>query len=120
MRRIIFIAFLLIAQSAIAADLYYWLQDSQYAQVKIVEIDGLKVNGFCKKNKKCQAIESTKNKVTFTTKKGQVGHPYSQACKKVNGRGVFLKDKKMNQYDYCLFQDGSLISSRDLHAKVAQ
>ncbi|MFS4460662.1 DUF333 domain-containing protein [Bdellovibrio sp. HCB2-146] len=46
-----------------------------------------------------------------------VGHPAAQYCLDAGGENRIAKGRQNEQYDYCLFKDGSMIDSWDLYFK---
>lgn len=92
----------------------------KYTDVQVQEHLGLHITADCTKSKppKCDALEATKEKVLSKGSKAPfIGHPASNYCKSKNGSSRILIGKDNKQYDYCLFQDGSMIDSWDLYYK---
>lgn len=82
--------------------------------IEIVTKDKVKINSLCSKlDKKCKALIATKIKLT-KTKHQDGSHPASIGCERKGGESIILQDEKRNDYDYCLFKDGSMIDSWDL------
>lgn len=83
-------------------------------EIQIKPFQGLKVNQKCiDLNDKCMALLSTKIKLIVKQTK-IAGHPASKVCQAKGGYSIILKDNKKNEYDYCTFSDGSMVSSWDL------
>lgn len=72
--------------------------------------DTILMNESCLKSKDCQS-----RRVSLGEVKGLAGHPGSKACKKVShSEYKILKDKSGNQYGFCRFKDGTMISAWSL------
>jgi putative hemolysin len=109
-----FVAFAL-AQSVKSLSLY---NGKSYDKIQVTQIEKLWVNDICVKNKKCQALETAKTKKEMPVNNtGLAGNPASTYCLANKGVPRILKDEKRQEYDYCIFKDGSLVDSWDLYSK---
>ncbi|QDK38016.1 DUF333 domain-containing protein [Bdellovibrio sp. NC01] len=121
--RTLLIAFtlLLSSQSFAQTSLNYY-ENEKYREVKISEYQGAKIGADCIKSGKpsCQAwtaytgkpaTESTKPNTTLA------GNPAAQYCWDLKAKNRILKEKDGKQYDYCVFEDGSMIDSWTLYYK---
>ena len=88
-----------------------------YDKVKLTVIDKVSVNDTCVKNKKCAALVAAATKKTLPPTEGLAGNPASNYCVEQKGVPRILKDEKRNEYDFCLFKDGSLVDSWELYTK---
>ena len=111
---VLFIAFAL-AQSTKSLTLY---NGKTYDRLKFTQIEEVYVNDVCVKNKKCLALVALKTKKTLPpSNTGLAGNPASTYCTTQNGVPRILKDDKRNEYDFCLFKDGSLADSWEMYSK---
>lgn len=78
------------------------------------------VSKKCFKKKGCDALKILNSKKKFEIKKefhknGYIKSPFSLICSKFRGKNLILEDKKLNEYDFCMFSDKSMILSHDLY-----
>ena len=76
-----------------------------------------------KKISNCESLERIKKykKIKFKNtlhSNGTIRNPASQFCSEIGGRNIILEDFKLNDYDFCMFKDKSMILSRDLLRKM--
>lgn len=93
-------------------------KDNGYIDVTIRTYQNFHLSDNCFKSSgpKCDSFEATKKKIERTISKNQsVGHPAARYCHDKNGVVRILIDENKKQYDYCLFNDGSMIDSWDLY-----
>lgn len=94
----------------------YNAKTKAYDSLQFVKIDKVWVSEACAKNKNCDALKTLKTKVQMKkTESPLLGNPGSTYCLSQKGVARILKDAKGNEYDYCLFNDGSLIDSWNLY-----
>jgi putative hemolysin len=108
-------------QHAIAAetiDLKY-LSNGKYLDVKIVKIGKSKVSIDCQANTACTALKVANGKAfkIQLTSAPFVGNPGANYCWDIGAKNRILKDEKNNQYDFCVFEDGSMIDAWNLYSK---
>lgn len=107
-----------------AADLglkYYDSSTKVYKPIQVIEKDGVTISKDCLKSgkMKCQAWDAVLNKkaLTPTPGVGVVGNPAARYCHDYNANNLIVLDAKKNEYDYCVFSDGSMIDSWSLYYK---
>nr|BFD57967.1 hypothetical protein CKG001_00740 [Bdellovibrio sp. CKG001] len=107
-----------------AADLglrYYDSIKKTYKPLQVIEKDGVTISKSCLKSgkMKCQAWDAVLNKkaLTPTPGVGVVGNPAARYCHDYNANNLIVLDAKKNEYDYCVFSDGSMIDSWSLYYK---
>jgi uncharacterized protein len=94
-------------------------------KLKISKIENLNFAGACLSQPPCKALVASRVKYPPKPKKvvegppreELLGHPAAQYCLQTGGRNIFLTDAKSNQYDYCLFEDESLVDSWSMYWK---
>lgn len=93
--------------------------DSKYTNVNIVQIGDLKVNEICKRKKNCKAVTVATGQPIKA--RGSTGPTYFHAgasyCWDVGAKNRILKDAQNNEYDFCVFDDGSMIDAWNLYGK---
>ena len=101
---------------------YYELEKP--TSVDLVEYEGIRVSTICKnKKKRCQAIEARTKKAMAKRELGEpplTGNPAARHCLNIGGANRIGKDTSGNQYDLCLFSDGSLADSWSLYREQAK
>lgn len=111
---------LLSSQSASAAStdlkLKYFVINT-YTQVQTQKVGNFRINDLCVKKQNCKAMLVAKEKPfkIQQTKAPFVGNPAANYCWDVGAKNRVLKDDKNNQYDFCVFEDGSMIDAWDLY-----
>lgn len=92
-----------------------------YDLVAIVGHNGVSISQSClKKTKKsCDALKALQSKVDLaqTPGVGVIGNPAARYCLANNALNRILLDSKGAEYDFCLFNDGSLVDAWDLYNK---
>ena len=107
------ILLILTINSAMAKTLYL-PSSKKSVPIEILTKDNVKINSLCLKlDKKCKALMATKLKIN-KVKHQDGSHPASVGCEQKGGESIILQDDKRNDYDFCLFKDGSMIDSWDL------
>lgn len=100
---------------------YYDSRAKAYKSLAVIEKDGVTISQACFKSGKlrCQAWDAVLNKkaLTRTPGVGVVGNPAARYCHDHNANNRIVLDRKKNEYDYCLFSDGSMIDSWSLYYK---
>lgn len=93
--------------------------DGKSTVVNIVEIKKNKVSANCLKNSSCLAMKISNGKPAKiqVTKSPFVGNPGANYCWDVGAKNRILVDEKNNQYDFCVFEDGSMIDAWNLYSK---
>ena len=93
----------------------FTLKNSQIS-LNIIKLEGVKVTEDCQKNLKCKALMILKDKIVETQVEGKyVGHPAAHYCLDTKGIELIVRDEKLNEYDYCQYDDKSAIDSWDLY-----
>lgn len=90
--------------------------NNAYTSVQTQKVGTFRVNDVCSKNPKCKALTVGRGKPVQIqkTKAAFVGNSGANYCWDVGAKNRILKDEKNNQYDYCVFEDGSMIDAWDL------
>lgn len=86
--------------------------------IDIELLNGMHVNSLCLKNKvECLSLLKKQTSVKNSPKsQGHVlGNPASIFCNSIGGKSEILKDKKNNEYDFCVLNDKYFIDSWDLY-----
>lgn len=98
-------------------ELRYFVNNA-YTKVETKKVDNFRVNDVCVKNKKCKAMEVAKGKPfkIKPTKTPFVGNPGANYCWDAGAKNRVLKDSKNNQYDFCVYEDGSMVDAWDLYS----
>ncbi|MFM6928486.1 MAG: DUF333 domain-containing protein, partial [Bdellovibrio sp.] len=99
-----------------AAELTLRLYDGKrYEQVKTLEIQKTQFSANCLKNGKpsCDAwtVFSGKPKPESQNKTPLAGDPAAKYCWDVGSKNRILKSADNKQYDYCVFNDGSMVDA---------
>ncbi|WP_413612888.1 DUF333 domain-containing protein [Bdellovibrio sp. HCB-110] len=91
--------------------------NNAYTQVQTQKIGNFRINDLCVKKQNCKAMLVAKGKPfkVQETKAPFVGNPGANYCWDVGAKNRVLKDEKNNQYDFCVFEDGSMIDAWDLY-----
>ena len=93
--------------------------NNKYTNVNIVQVGDLKVNELCRNLSNCKAIAIAKGKPIQA--KESTGSTFFNAsssyCWDVGAKARILKDAKNNEYDFCVFSDGSMIDAWNLYSK---
>ncbi|KYG65968.1 hypothetical protein AZI86_02555 [Bdellovibrio bacteriovorus] len=82
---------------------------------KLIQIDYYKehkISAECVK-KNCDAKKALKRFRPVESELGiddYIKNPYAAICKNAKGVGIILSDIQLNQYYFCHFKDGSMIS----------
>lgn len=107
-----------------AADLglkYYDSSTKKYRPAEVFEKEGVTLSKSCLKSgkMKCQAWDAVLNRRTPTPTPGVgvIGNPAARYCHDHNANNRIVLDAKKNEYDYCVFSDGSMIDSWSLYYK---
>ncbi len=96
-----------------------YLNNGNYLDVKIVKIGKYKVSISCHTNTSCAALKVANGK-PFKIQKTDapfVGNMGANYCWDVGAKNRILLDSKNNQYDFCVFDDGSMIDAWNLYSK---
>jgi len=99
------------------AETYRYWKTTVPEKIDIVEVAKFHVDEFCARRKaSCKALTAYKlNPSKQVRKHAQLkGHPASDHCESVAGSVQILTDSKLNQANFCQFEDGSLVDSWDL------
>ncbi|NUN05089.1 MAG: DUF333 domain-containing protein [Bdellovibrio sp.] len=121
MLKIILVISILVVSSyghSAGAEFKYYV-NGQYKSIVIVKIDGLNFNSSCLKETSCKALRISRG-VAFKiheTNSSLAGNPGANYCWDVGAKNRILKDSKNNEYDFCVFDDGSMIDAWNLYAK---
>ncbi|WP_295900349.1 DUF333 domain-containing protein [uncultured Bdellovibrio sp.] len=110
------LSFLVAHASPEDLNLKYFVNNA-YTQVQTKKIDKFRVNDLCVKKQNCKAMLTAKGKPfkVQQTKAPFTGNPGANYCWDVGAKNRVLKDDKNNQYDFCVFDDGSMVDAWDLY-----
>lgn len=114
MKKIFLLLVLIFSNSGYSAETdltLRYLSKESYSVVQTKKINGIRVNEIClKTGSTCQALRVLKAKVSSAPKTTApfVGNPAANFCWDVGAKNRILKDEQNNQYDYCVFEDGSM------------
>lgn len=118
-----FSLFVLISFSshAFAAEGLRIYDGKDYKNLAIKDYQGMSFTEEClqKIPPTCDAYKATLTQV-IEIKKSPIpllGHPAARYCLDAGGENRIVKGGKNEQYDYCLFKDGSMIDSWHLYYK---
>jgi len=126
MKMLILLSFLgLLSSSAIAAvtvpklekDQYALFLDEKYEVFKTEKKDGLEFKEGCLKDKNCQALKASQGKTT-TAAKSPSFHPAATFCKARGGRSLVATNSQRDEFNFCRFSDGSMVTSWSLYNKL--
>lgn len=121
--------FLIVSQSLLAAEKTVPLpkiQDgefavfdgTQYRKFKVFDSDGLTFSTDCKLSAmKCKAVEVAQKKNTKIENPEHGISPASQLCSLVDGKNLIAFNSKKEEYNFCEFEDHSLVNSWSLYYK---
>lgn len=91
-----------------------------YETILLIDYQKIRISKFCLKNQKmnCQAWTAIENK-TLSKKEtaSMLGNPAAKFCLQQNAKNKILLDDKKREYDYCIFQDGSMVDAWNLYNK---
>lgn len=93
--------------------------NGKYSIVEVAKVNSVKVNAFCIKNPSCEALKIVNGK-PFKVRENNIalaGNPGANYCWDVGAKNRILKDAKGNEYDFCVFTDGSMADAWNLFAK---
>ncbi len=82
--------------------------------VEVKSVDGIKYTNF---HQSALALKALKSKKPNLDSKKLIGNPASRNCTLLGGKSIILRDSKNRQYDFCRFQDESMIDSWSLYEK---
>lgn len=116
------ISFLLIVSASISfaevTNKFKYFVNGKYTDVETISISSVRVNLLCK-NTACKALKVANGK-PFKIQKTEapfVGNIGANYCWDVGAKNRILLDSKNNQYDFCVFDDGSMIDAWNLYTK---
>lgn len=95
-----------------------YFQNESYKQVVTEKVGQFRVDEKCAKSSSCKSLQIAKGgpyKI-HKTKASFIGNPAANYCWDVGAKNRVLKDEKNNQYDYCVFEDGSIIDAWTLYS----
>lgn len=111
--------FLFITTTLAASSTTFKMYDGdRYVEVNIQQQGKLRLTSDCFKGKapKCDAFTaSTKKVVAREPQNSTHGHPAVRYCHDKGGFARILISADNKQYDYCRFNDGSMVDSWDLY-----
>lgn len=114
------ISLIFIAHSSLALSLKLY-ENGKYKTVKITDHQGAKLSESCVKKGKatCTAWTVFSGKPATRSKavKELLGNPAALYCGDLKSKNRILKDEAGNQYDYCVFDDGSMVDSWTIYNK---
>lgn len=93
-------------------------ENKKYVEIKTRELEGLQLTTDCFKSAKpkCDSLAATTKKIAMSDSKIPLtGHPAARLCLDYDGLNRILISKDKDQYDFCLFKDGSMINAWDLY-----
>jgi hypothetical protein len=93
-------------------------EGDKYIDVEIQEYEKFRITKDCFKGKapKCDAFAATRKKAFQRLPQSELsGHPAVRNCHEKGGISRILITKDNKQYDYCRFDDGSMIDAWDLY-----
>lgn len=93
----------------------FYFEDGKYLISKRQKIKELNILGNCSPSENCMAVQRAHLKDIGGKRETEATNPATLNCNRVGGKIVIATDHQMNQYDYCKFNDGSLIDSFDLN-----
>lgn len=112
---------LLLPLSALGAEkiltLKYYV-DKDYVSVPTRRIGKVRVNDMCyRKVSTCKALKVSKTspKSARQKKNTLAGNPGANYCWDLGAKNRILKDDQNNQYDFCVFEDGSMVDAWNLY-----
>ena len=93
-------------------------EGTNYKKFKVFESDGLTFSADCKAKKmKCEAAEASAKKIDKIQNPAPRISPASQLCSIVDGKNLIAFNQKKEEYNFCEFEDGSLVNSWSLYYK---
>lgn len=122
MRILLSLSILLVSGIAIADDVQLKLYSptkKTYEKITITNINGLKISKGCLNSKqKCGAQVAVDNpKKLSESNIGLTGNPAARYCQSYSAVSRILKNEKNQEYDFCVFPDGSMIDAWSLYGK---
>lgn len=106
---------------ALKPDEYAVFYNDQYQVFKTKKQDKLEFSTNCFKNNKldCEAFRLSQLKnVKLAIKDPEMQNWGALYCDAIFGRNLIALDQKGNQYNFCRFQDGSMVNSWSLYFKA--
>lgn len=106
---------MLVSIQAFASQSFTMKTEGKDKSLKIVKLEGVNFSKDCEK-KKCQAYKTYKSPKKVELKPSALaGNPASKFCGAQGGTGIILRDDKNRQYDFCRFEDESLVDAWGLY-----
>lgn len=119
--KLIFLVISLLSLQAFAQTSLKFFENEKYKDIKITEYQKIHLNSECFKGGKpqCQAWLTFTGKAKDLTKAKTplAGNPAAHYCWDVGAKNRILKAADGKQYDYCVFEDNSMIDAWDLYYK---
>ncbi|HEX7674569.1 MAG TPA: DUF333 domain-containing protein [Bdellovibrio sp.] len=116
-----FLLISLFSTSAFAQTSLKLFENEKYKDIKITEFQKVHLGSDCIKSGKpnCQAWATYSGKPKENTKANTplAGDPAAHYCWDVGAKNRILKSSDNKEYDYCIFDDGSMIDAWDLYYK---
>lgn len=119
MKQMIMIFSMVMWASWAGADLKVF-DGKSYQPLKVQEFQQLKLSMNCFKGKtpQCEAWKASRKRVARTNLPQALGgNPAARYCLDAGGENRIAKTDAGQEYDYCLFKDGSLVESWGLYNK---
>lgn len=111
----------LLSISAFAQTSLKLFENEKYKDIKISEFQKAHLGSDCLKSGKpnCQAWTVYSGKAKSTTKANTplAGDPAARYCWDVGAKNRILKSPENKEYDYCVFDDNSMVDAWDLYYK---
>ncbi|MNK92137.1 hypothetical protein D3C87_1122550 [compost metagenome] len=126
MKMLILLSFLGLFSSSVLAvvtvpklekDQYAIFLNEKYEVFKTEKQDGLEFKQGCLKDKNCQALKASQGKTT-TAAKSQSFHPAASFCKARGGKNLVATNNLRDEFNFCQFSDGSMVTSWSLYNKL--
>lgn len=90
------------------------LPDNKHINYEVQSVDGLMVSKACAENSR-QCMDLLKKHTNSLKKQNErkklMGHPASEYCQMSGGKNIILEDDKLNQFDFCFFENNYGIDS---------
>ena len=91
---------------------------NKYRKFKVFESEGLMLSADCQlKKMKCEAFEAANKKIDKIENPLRGVSPASQLCSTLDGKNLIAFNHKKDEYNFCQFEDKSLVNSWTLYYK---
>ncbi len=100
---------------------FAFFDGQKYKIFEVFETEELKLSSDCKvkppKKMSCQAYQAVTGKIKETQSSEEAVSPASVLCTQLGGKNFIAFNEKKEQYNFCRFEDQSLINSWSLFYK---